>query len=514
MILLKNIRLEKDDNKALKKKIQKTLNINDNFKFEIYRKSIDARRGIVYNFQVLVDVEIPEKKLSKIKNASYYKEENFEILPPYSKKSVTIVGMGPAGIFCAYILAKYGYKPVLLERGKDVYSRQKDIAEFFQNGNLNENSNIQFGEGGAGTFSDGKLTARSKDHRQREVLKILVENGAPKDIMYEQKPHIGTDILINVMKSMREFIISKGGEIHFNTTMTDIIVEEDKVKEVVTNNANFSSDEYVLALGHSARDSFYKLSEKLEMENKPFAVGFRIEHPQNLINKSQYKVVDESLPQASYMLTHQVEKYNKGVYTFCMCPGGYVVNASSEENHLCVNGMSYHSRSGENANSAIICTIDESIYGKNLLDGVKFQREIEEKAFKLGGENFFAPVQKVEDFLENRKTKELGNIIPTVKPGYTLSKLNDLYPEEITKSIQEAIINMDKRLHGFALKDAVLTGVETRSSSPVRMFRDENLKSTKLSNLYPIGEGAGYSGGIVSSSIDGIKAAEIIIKGE
>lgn len=514
MILIKNIRLEKDNMKALKKKISKELRIDDNFKFEIYRKSIDARRGIVYNYQVLVDVEIPEKKLAKIKNASYFEEKNYEILPPYEDKTITVVGFGPAGIFCSYILAKYGYKPVIVERGKDVKNRQLDIAEFFRSGKLNEESNIQFGEGGAGTFSDGKLTARSKDFRQREVLKILVENGAPKDIMYEQKPHIGTDILMNVMKNMRQYIISKGGEIHFETKMEDLEIENGLVKEIKTNNGNFSSDVYILALGHSARDTFYMLKDKIEMENKPFAVGFRIEHPQKMINKSQYKIEEESLPQASYMLTYQAEKYNKGVYTFCMCPGGYVVNASSEEKRLCVNGMSYHARDGRNANSAIICTIDENIYGKNLLDGIKFQREIEEKAFKLGGENFFAPVQKIKDFLENKETKELGSVVPTVRPGYTLSKLNNIYPEEITKSIQDAIINMDKKLHGFALEEGILTGVEARSSSPVRLLRKENLQSTKINNLYPIGEGAGYSGGIVSSAIDGIKAAEKIIKGE
>lgn len=514
MILLKNIRLEKDDMKALKKKISKELRIDNNFKFEIYRKSIDARRGIFYNYQVIVNVEISEKKLAKIKNASYFEEKDYEILPPYEEKTVTVVGFGPAGIFASYILAKYGYKPVIIERGKDVNSRQRDIAEFFKTGVLKEESNIQFGEGGAGTFSDGKLTARSKDFRQREVLKILVENGAPKDIMYEQKPHIGTDILMNVMKNMREYIISHGGKIHFETKMQDLTIEDKKIKEIKTNKGSFSSDVFVFALGHSARDTFYMLKDKIEMENKPFAVGFRIEHPQKMINKSQYKVEDETLPQASYMLTYQAEKYQKGVYTFCMCPGGYVVNASSEEKRLCVNGMSYHKRDGKNANSAIICTIDESIYGNNLLDGVKFQREIEEKAFKLGGSNYFAPVQKIEDFLNNKTTTTLGSVIPTVRPGYTPSKLNDIYPEEITKSIQEAIINMDKKLHGFALSDGILTAVEARSSSPVRLLRDENLKSTKLENLYPIGEGAGYSGGIVSSAIDGIKAAEKIIKGE
>ncbi len=514
MIIIRNIRLEKDDKKVLKKKIQKILNINDNFKYEIYRKSIDARRGIVFNYQVLVDIDIDDKKLSKIKDAEKFQEKKYIIDPPYKEKTVTIIGFGPAGIFCGYILAKYGYKPVVVERGKDVENRQKDIEHFLETGELLENSNVQFGEGGAGTFSDGKLTARSKDFRQREVLKILVENGAPEEIMYDQKPHIGTDKLIIVMKNMREYIKSKGGEVHFETTMLDIVEEDNTVKAIKTTKGEFASDEFVLALGHSARDTFYTLSKKLEMENKPFAVGFRIEHPQSLVNLSQYKVEDSSLPQASYMLTHQVEEYEKGVYTFCMCPGGYVINASSEKNHLCVNGMSFYKRDGRNANSAIICTIDENLYGKNLLDGIKFQREIEEKVFKLGGENYFAPVQRIEDFLENKTSTRVGNIIPTVKPGYVLSNLNDIYPEEITNSIKEAIINMDKKLHGFAIEDGILTAAETRSSSPVRILRNENLQSTKYNNIYPIGEGSGYSGGIVSSAIDGIKAAEKIIKGE
>lgn len=511
MILIRNIKIKKDTTKILEREIQKRLHLNITPKYEIYRKSIDARRGIKYNYQILCHINMTEKQLSKIKDAVEYEETNYELKPPFKKETAIIVGFGPAGIFASYILAKYGYKITVLERGKDVANRQKDIEKFLETGELNENSNVQFGEGGAGTFSDGKLTARSKDKRQREVLKIFVENGAPEEIMYEQKPHIGTDKLVKVMENMRKYIIAKGGEIKFETTMQDIIVEKEKAVKIITDKGEFTADNYVLALGHSARDTFQMLKDKIKMENKPFALGFRIEHPQEMINLAQYKVEDDSLPVASYQLTYQSEKYKKGVYTFCMCPGGEVINATSEKEHLCVNGMSYYKRDGKNANSAIICTIDEEIYGKNLLDGIKFQREIEEKAFKMGGSNYFAPVQKIEDFMENKTTTELGEVIPTVKPGYKLSNLNDIYPEEITNSIKEAIKAMDRKLKGFSRGDAILTGVETRSSSPVRLLRNEKMQSVTISNIYPIGEGAGYAGGIVSSAIDGIKLAEQLL---
>lgn len=512
MLLLRNIKIKNDEKKELEKKIMDILKIKFLPKYEIYKKSIDARKTIVFNYQVLVDYDADDKLLKKLKDAVIYEEQRFELEKPFIRRDATIVGFGPAGIFCAYILAKYGYRPVVIERGKDVRKRQADIDEFLETGILDENSNVQFGEGGAGTFSDGKLTARSKDKRLREVLKILVENGAPDEIMYDQKPHIGTDKLIDVMENMRNFIISRGGVIHFETCMQDIIIENNTLSGIKTDRGVFKSDVYVFALGNSARDTFFMLKDRVKMENKPFAVGFRIEHSQKMINDVQYRGMADSLPAASYQLTYQCDKFNTGVYTFCMCPGGEVINASSEKNHLCVNGMSYYARDNVNANSAIICTIDENIYGKNLLDGIKFQREIEKKAFELGGSNYFAPVQRVDDFINGRKTEKLGDIIPSVRPGFVLSDLNGIYPEKITESIKQAILGMDKKMKGFSKGDSILTAVETRSSCPVRILRDEKLKSLSYDNLYPIGEGAGYAGGIVSSAIDGIKAAEIIIK--
>jgi len=514
MILLKNVKIKKDDEETLVNKIKKILWIEDDFKYEIYKKSIDARNGITFNYQVLVDVHLTDRKLQKIKDAEVYKEENFKISPPYGDSKVVIVGTGPAGIFCGYILAKYGIRPILIERGKKVEERVEDVEKFLDSFSLDEESNVQFGEGGAGTFSDGKLTARSKDKRLREVLKIYVENGAPEDILYESKPHIGTDVLRDVVANMRKYIEKKGGEFRFSTKMNDIEFKGDRVTSIDTTNGKIEADNFVLALGNSARDTFFKLSENVKMENKPFAVGFRIEHKQRDIDLAQYKVKDETFPPASYNLTYRDEESGIGVYTFCMCPGGYVINASSEKDHLCVNGMSFHSRDGENSNSAIIATIDEKIYGSKLLDGIRFQREIEKKAYELGGESYLAPVQKVGDFLENKETTEFGKIIPTVKPGYKPSNLRGIYPEVVESSIANAIKYMDKRLRGFAAEDAILTGVETRSSCPIRILRDENMKSLSFENLYPIGEGSGYSGGIVSSAIDGIKVAELILKGE
>ena len=512
MLLLRNIKIKKDSSDELEKKIREILKINFTPGYEIYKKSIDARKGIIFNYQVLVDFSISEKALNKLKDAVIYEEEDFTLDKPFIERNVLITGFGPAGIFCAYILAKYGYKPVVIERGKDVRNRQKDIDAFLNSGVLNENSNVQFGEGGAGTFSDGKLTARSKDKRLREVLKILVENGAPEEIMYDQKPHIGTDRLVDVMENMRNYIISKGGKVHFETCMEDLEIEENRVISVKTPSGEFKADAFVFALGNSARDTFFMLENKMAMENKPFAVGFRIEHLQDMVNDVQYKGNGGNLPAASYQLTYQCEKYSTGVYTFCMCPGGEVINASSEKEHLCVNGMSYYARDGVNANSAIICTIDENIYGTRLFDGIRFQREIERKAFELGGSDYYAPVQRVDDFLAGRKSEKIGIVKPSVKPGYVLSDLTGIYPEIITESIKEAIVNMDRKLKGFSKEDSILTAVETRSSCPVRILRDENLRSLTLKNVYPVGEGAGYAGGIVSSAIDGIKAAEIIIK--
>ncbi|MDO5649721.1 MAG: FAD-dependent oxidoreductase, partial [Gallicola sp.] len=326
-----------------------------------------------------------------------------------------------------------------------------------------------------------------------------------------QKPHIGTDVLSKIIVNIRKNLVERGVEFHFDTTMEDILVEEGKITKIITDKGDFSSDYYIFALGNSPRDTLFQLKDKIAMSNKPFAVGYRIEHPQSMIDYSQYKINSKDLPPASYQLSHS-KKNQRGVYTFCMCPGGYVVNSSSEEGRLCVNGMSYHRRDGENANSAIVCGIGEEIYGTNLLDGIRFQRKIEEKAFKLGGENFFSPAQRLEDYFEDKPTTSFGKVKPTVRPGYTMTNLNGIYPKIIDDYIKDALRLMGRKIKGFDDKDAVLTGVETRTSCAVRLDRDNNMKSTGLSNLYPCGEGAGYAGGIVSSAIDGLKAAEKIIE--
>lgn len=508
MIIIRNIKLKNDDESELKSKIAKMIGKKD-FDYEIYRKSIDARKGIVFNYQVIVDADLSDKKMKSIKNCEKYFEEDFTLTNVDNAKSVTVVGSGPAGLFCAYLLAKNGSKVKVIERGSEVSKRVCDIDEFLKKGKLNTDSNVQFGEGGAGTFSDGKLTARSKDKRVREVLQTFVEYGAPREIMYDSKPHIGTDELQKVIVNMRNDLIKMGCEFEFDTRIDDLTIENQKCIGVKSQDKKYESDCYVLALGNSSRDTLRMLKDKIKLTNKPFAVGFRIEHPQKMIDSVQYKC-DRNLPAATYQLSYS-EENKRGVYTFCMCPGGYVINASSEENMLCVNGMSYHKRDADNANSAIVCGIDENTYGYELLDGLRFQEEIEMKAFQLGGSNYNAPVQLVKDFIDGKKSEKLGEVIPTVKPGYVLSDLNGIYPESVTNYIKTAIKMMDKKLHGFSMDDAVLTGVETRTSSAVRMDRDELLRSENVDNLFVIGEGSGYSGGIVSSAIDGLKAAEVIL---
>ena len=340
-------------------------------------------------------------------------------------------------------------------------------------------------------------------------MKTFVDYGAPSEIMYDSKPHIGTDELQKVIVNMRNDLIKMGCEFEFDTLIDDVEIENEKCVGIKSHDKKFQSDCYVLALGNSSRDTAMMLADKIKMTNKPFAVGFRIEHPQKMIDFAQYKC-DRNLPSATYQLSYS-EENKRGVYTFCMCPGGYVINSSSEENELCVNGMSFHKRDGRNANSAIVCGIDENTYGHNLLDGIKFQQEIERKAFKLGGSNYNAPVQLVKDFMNDKKSEKIGEVVPTVKPGYVLSNLNDIYPKHVTDYIKTAIKMMDKKLHGFSMDDAILTGVETRTSCAVRMDRDDLLRSENIDNLYVIGEGSGYSGGIVSSAIDGLKAAEVIL---
>lgn len=514
MYIIRNIKIpykmDNDENlkKAIEDKIKRKID-----SFKIYKKSIDARRGIFYVYQVLVACEIDKKTRKKLKNdIGEFVEEDLVLENKNKINSAVIVGSGPAGLFCAYALCKNGVKVTLIERGEKVEDRVKTIDNFIKNLKLNPESNIQFGEGGAGTFSDGKLTSRSKDKRSREIFRILVENGAPEDILYTQMPHVGTDLLRKVIINIRKKIIEMGGSFHFNEIFTDLDIENGQIKSLVTNKGEYQADEYILALGNSSRDTFIMLDKYIDISQKNFAVGFRIEHLQKDINFSQYKINDDRLPQASYALKYFDKKKNISVYTFCMCPGGYVVPASSEKNRLCVNGMSYHDRANLNSNSAIVCAIDSEILGNDNLAGIKFQREIEEKAYILGGGNFTAPVQTVGDYIKGEISKDLANIKPTYKPSYKFCDLNQIYPEKINQAIKLALIDFSKKIDAFSQDDAILTGVETRTSCPIRIERNKNYSTLKFKNLRPIGEGAGYAGGIISSALDGLKCAIEILE--
>ncbi len=511
-----------EDNKdGIVSRIAKKLKIDSRLigEYKIIKKSIDARdkKNILFVYEIDISCEREKELLKKNKSNDIFEtpEEIYEFPMSGTERlanRVVVVGSGPSGLFAAYMLAEAGYKPLILERGEKVEDRVKTVEEFFQTNKLNINSNIQFGEGGAGTFSDGKLNTLTKDkfNRAKRVFEIFVENGAPDEIMYLSKPHIGTDILRKVVINMREKIIMMGGEFRYNSMVTDLIIENNKITGVEVNNKEkILADVVVLAIGHSARETFYMLNEKgIEMKAKNFAVGVRIEHPQEMISKSQYGDSYKLLEPASYKLTYQTSK-GRGVYSFCMCPGGFVVNASSEDGHLVVNGMSNYKRDEANANSAIVVTVNKDDFGENPLDGIEFQRNLEKKAYLLG--QGLIPVQLYGDFKEEKITESLGSIIPNTKGSYNFADLNKLFPSYISEALKEAIPNFDKKIKGFAREDAVLLGVESRTSSPVVIVRNE-MGVANIKGLYPCGEGAGYAGGITTSAIDGVKVAENIAK--
>ncbi|MDF2699211.1 MAG: hypothetical protein K0Q49_767 [Haloplasmataceae bacterium] len=516
---------QKVENDLLINEICKILNIKtfDLIEYKIVKRSIDARKKEQIYFSYVIDVLVKNEEnfIKKNKNSNVIKTPcDTYVYPNYGtqlcKNRPIIIGFGPAGMFSALILAEMGLKPIIFERGSQVDQRILDVNDFWNNRHLHPESNIQFGEGGAGTFSDGKLTTRVKDLRSSKILNEFVDAGGPEEILYVHNPHIGTDILVNVVKRIREKITRLGGEIHFNAKLTDISIEKDKVTGVYVNDTYYPVDDLVLAIGHSARDTFTLLHEKkVSLIQKAFAVGVRIEHPQVVINKSQFGEKYYQFPKlesAEYKLTYQTTN-NKSVYTFCMCPGGTVVPASSELDTVVTNGMSEYLRDQVNANSALVCTVDEKDFGSNHpLAGMHFQQMLESKAFKLGGNNYDAPIQLVKDFLNNETSTKLGNVLPSYVIGHKLVNLNELFPPDIANALKEGIINMNRKLHNFALGDALLTGVETRTSSPLRIVREnETLESINVKGLYPSGEGAGYAGGIMSAAIDGIKVAEKII---
>ena len=518
----------------LERKVERALGVSreEIQSIEIRKRSIDARKKPEIYYVYTVDVKLTKVKKEKailsrrkLKDVSEEKETSYEFPAcreaSEMKHRPVVVGSGPAGLFCAYLLAKHGYRPILIERGAPVEERKKAVEAFWETGVLDTRTNVQFGEGGAGTFSDGKLNTLVKDPagRNREVLKIFVAHGAPEEILYENKPHIGTDILIDVVRRMRESIEDSGGECRFYTKLTGISTGDGRVKEIRIEEQGKESlipaEVVVLALGHSARDTFAMLKETgVFLEAKSFAVGVRVEHLQKRINLSQYGTEQHpDLPAAAYKLTAKAEN-GRGVYTFCMCPGGYVVNASSEEGRLCVNGMSYHGRAGKNANSAVIVTVTPEDYAaagnQGPLAGVEFQRHLEERAYEAG--NGKIPVQCFGDFKNGRISHSFGEVFPQMKGAYCFGNVRGIFPEEIASSIQEGIEAFEQKIHGFSRDDTVLSGVEARTSSPVRITRDETMQSVNVQGLYPCGEGAGYAGGITSAAMDGMKTAEAVAK--
>ena len=499
----------------------KTSDIKD---LHIIKKSIDARKKpeiyYVYVVDVKVDNETLVVKKAKNPNASVVKDSIYRFPTPGMEKlseRPVIVGAGPAGLFCAYFLAKAGYRPILLEQGKMVSERLEDVKRFWETGTLTPFSNVQFGEGGAGTFSDGKLNTliKDKDGKGKAVLELFVECGAPEEILYDNKPHIGTDILMDVVANLRKKIIEFGGEVRFSSKMTDLILDNHgNVSGVVVNDTeHLNCQVLVLAIGHSARDTFYMLYEKkVPMEAKAFAVGMRVQHPQEMINQSQYADADMAyLPTAAYKVAAKTDT-GRGVYSFCMCPGGYVVNASSEEGRLCVNGMSYSKRDGVNANSAIIVSVTpEDFDSQHPLSGVEFQRRLEERAYRAG--NGKVPVQTFGAF-RNKVTKssyeEAFCFPPAIKGMYEEGDLTEILPAPCNAAFVEGMQQFGRMIQGFDRPDAILAGIESRTSSPVRIPRNTDGQS-EVSGLYPCGEGAGYAGGITSAAIDGISVAEKIV---
>ena len=498
MIRISNIKIRKDISKEElldfiieKNKISK----KDILEWHISKKSIDARKKEDVHYVYSVDFKLKnENKYKKFEKMQVFEAPQIKVHNIISKNPI-IVGAGPSGLFAALTFVQNGLSPIIIEQGDPVEKRKAIVDNFLKEGNLNTLSNVQFGEGGAGTFSDGKLTTGISSPFCKKVLQEFVNFGAPEQILYLSKPHIGTDNLIHIIKNMREYIISKGGIFLFNTKVTDFKIKDGQIKSVYCINnkqeKEIPATHVILAIGHSSRDTFEKLYERgIEMEKKNFSVGVRIEHLQKDINKAQYgEITKLKLPPAEYKLAYH-SSTGRSCYTFCMCPGGVVIASSSSENTIVTNGMSNFLRNGKNANSAILVNVTPEDFKDNSpLAGVYFQKDLETKAFILGGSNYFAPIQRVEDFLQNKKSEFIGHIKPSYLPGVALSNLNDILPEFVSDTLKEGIQYFDKRLKGFANPDSILTGVETRSSSPIKILRNKNLVSN-ISGLYPCGEGA------------------------
>lgn len=518
------------DPKKIEESLLKKLNMpkQDLLSWSIHRKSMDARKQKVL-FSFVVDVEAKnEKKYLKNRDVIVTPDERFIFEPsgtvPLENRPV-VVGFGPAGMFAALLLAQYGYHPLIIERGGEISHRQRDVDTFWKDGLLNPESNVQFGMGGAGAFSDGKLTTRSKNLKVRKVFEELVRLGANPDILYEKHPHVGTDGFVKILQNLRKEIERLGGEFLFDCKLDDIKVENGKLQAIHIQQLHREDQEkkqeerwldcqaLILAIGHSACDTIRLLYEKgLNMEGKPFAIGVRIEHLQEFINKAMVKdqYQNPAFIPARYQLTQTVST-GKGVYSFCMCPGGYVIPAACEPETVVVNGMSYSDRAGENANAALLVQVDKSDTGEDIFDGLAYQEDLERKAYALS-QSYKAPVQLAQDFVEGKESTHFGSVKPTYALGTVFVNFDTLLPQPIATSLKEALIAFDKKVPGF-LKDSVLTGVETRSSSSIRIPRDkQSLQSISIQGLYPCGEGSGYSGGIMTSAIDGLQCAMALME--
>lgn len=526
MIKITNLRVGVDSKQELKSLVARRLNISyaDISAVQIIKKSIDARKknNICLVYAVVVAVQQQDKVLSK-----HAKDKDiavFEMAEPLTINCGTeplsdrpvVVGAGPAGLMAAYMLARYGYKPLLIERGKSVAARSIDVEDFWAGGELDPESNVQFGEGGAGTFSDGKLTTRITDPAIRDILELLVECGAPTEILYKQKPHVGTDVLKVVVSNLSDKIRALGGEILFATRLDDLIINDNKLKAIVLSDGRqLECSCLVLAVGHSARETYQMLQERgVALQNKNLAIGVRIEHTQEFINKMQYGELAGTpiLDVADYAVTFQDKEAARGAYSFCMCPGGMVVASSSVKNCVVTNGMSLYKRDNHLANSALVVTVDERDFGSEPLAVMRFQEQYEQAAFVAGGSNYYAPAQSVQSFLRAAEPDLQASFISSYRPGVRAYDLHKLLPETVSNTLRKALMYFEQRMPGFA-QDALLIGVETRTSAPVRITRDADTRqSINISGLYPSGEGAGYAGGIISAAADGYNTAVSIIE--